>query len=125
MIIQTYLLSVLLSNYWEKLYIIYAMSYIENYINNNKKWDQLKIFNNVSYKSTMDVVSSADVTCVKEPTVIKKKYWRTCFFSALFFFSLHLILIMPFKVDNEYSSTDNRFDYRYCSNQAGSYEKKR
>ncbi|MBB6108644.1 hypothetical protein SAMN05421821_102121 [Mucilaginibacter lappiensis] len=61
------------------------MAAIENYINNYKKSNPLKMFNNVSYKSTKDMVAAADVDRVKEPTVITVSYWNYVFlFSPVF-----------------------------------------
>ena len=55
------------------------MSLIENYINNYKESNPLKMFNNISYRSTVDMVSAADVDSIKEPTVITVSSWKNVF----------------------------------------------
>lgn len=72
------------------------MGSIENYISNYKEGSPLKMFNNVSYKSTRDMVSAADGGNVKEPTVITVSYWNNVFlFSPVFllaaFYTSHSI----------------------------------
>lgn len=84
------------------------MSAIEDYINNYKEKSGLKNFNNVSYASTSQVVSKAQVSNVTEPTTINKSYWSNVFllipvlllvgFYSYKSFSKSALTIVPFLI---------------------------
>jgi hypothetical protein len=61
------------------------MAVIENYISNYIEHNPLKMFNNVSYKSTKDIASTGDINSVKEPTIITESNWSNVYLLIPFF----------------------------------------